>query len=237
MKNFSLQGIGNKPELGKDGHIIDGSNINHIEFTDKNGDLIEVRAKDATSASGLVTKAQLVAATGSDAGTAWIEYSVEPELVGFTQRQTKEFNLNTGAADLLTDYSTIPSNMSWNGSDARTYIVDTTNSLITPNALNGQPHHITVEIAYSQKGGVSNTDMGGVLYLVEFDGSSEHRVHERIFMMPDVDNRVGVLTETFLTNVTNKVNGAGKGWRLKIRSNESDGNLTFKLKGIRVQCG
>ena len=29
-KNFTLQGIGNKPELGKDGHVVDGSNADTL---------------------------------------------------------------------------------------------------------------------------------------------------------------------------------------------------------------
>lgn len=236
MKNYFLSAVAKLIELGKNGHKIDGSNAGYVAINDKNGDLIEVRGKDATHSTGLVTKQQLESATGSDSGVIWIEYTTEPELEGFGTRETKEFDLTSGTASLLSDYSTIPTNTSWDGSDARTYIIDTTNGLITPNNVNKQNVAITVEIAYAQKGGVSNTDMGGVLYLIEYNGS-EHKEISQIFVMPDVDNRVGTLTHTFLTNVTNTVNGSGKGWKLKIRSNESDGNLNFKLKSIRQQCG
>ena len=146
-KQFALDGVGDHVEFGKDGNKLDMTN-GHGSITDKDGNLIELRGKAGTHANSFTTKSQLDAATGSDAGTVWIEYSTEPTISNFSANTPKLVTLTGGVADLKTDYSTIPSNTTWNGSDARTYIIDTTNGLITPNALDKQPHVISIEFEY-----------------------------------------------------------------------------------------
>ena len=130
MRNYFLKAVASIFELGKNGSKIDGSNAGYVQVNDKNGDPIEVRGGAASHANGLVTKSQLEAATGSDSGTVWLEFTTEPEITSLTANTWHQFDLATGtAADLMADHSTIPSNTSWNGSDARTYIIDTTNNL------------------------------------------------------------------------------------------------------------
>lgn len=236
-KQFNLQGIGSKPELGKDGHIIDGSNAGYVALTDKNGNYIETRGGTASHANGLVTKSQLDAATGTDSGTVWIEYTTEPAVSNFSANTAKSFDLTTGAADLKTDYSTIPSNTTWDGSDARTYIIDTTNGLITPNAVDKQSHTISIEIQYVDLGSGTNTDVGAYLSLVEYDGSSEHEEIRKQFKKSNNDSGTGILTLDFHTNVTNHVNGSGKGWRLYVTSLEADSNASVKIRSIRLKAG
>ncbi len=235
-KQFALDGIGDHVEFGKDGNQLDMSN-GHGSITDSAGNLIELRGKAATHSSSFATKGQLDAATGSDSGTVWIEYTTEPTVSNFSANTPKLFDLTTGAADLKTDYSTIPSNTSWDGSDARTYIIDTTNGLITPNALNKQPHVISVEIAYQDVGSGTNTGVQLHLSLIEYNGSSEHLEIKKQFRKSNNDSGDGTLTVDFHTNVTNAVNGSGKGWRLYVTSNEADSNASVKLKSLRLKAG
>ena len=234
-KQFGLDGIGDHVEFGKDGNKLDMTN-GHGSITDQVGDLIELRGRDATHASSFATKGQLDAATGSDAGTVWIEYTTEPTISNFTANTAKEIDLTTGAADLKTDYSTIPSNTSWNGSDARTYIIDITNGLITPNAVDKQPHVISVEFEYSDWGSGTNTGVGAVFSLVEHDGTDKLEIRKQ-WRKANNDSGSGTFTLDFHTNVTNHVNGSGKGWKLKVTSLENDSNATIKLKSIRLKAG
>lgn len=235
-KQFGLDGIGEKPEFGKDGNVLDMSN-GHAQFQDNAGNVIEVRGKDATNAASFVTKSQLDAATGSDAGTVWIEYTSEPTISNFSANTPKLVDLTAGAADLKTDYSTIPSNTSWNGTDARTYIIDTTNGLITPNALDKQPHTISIEFEFVDWGSGTNTGVGAYMSLIEYNGSSEHLEIRKQWRKANNDSGAGVFTLDFHTNVTNQVNGSGKGWRLYVTSLENDTNASIKIKSIRQKCG
>ncbi len=237
MKNYFLTAIASLFELGKNGHKIDGSNLGYVGITDKNGDPIEVRGKDASHANGLVTKQQLESATGSDVGTVWIEYSTEPTVSNFSSGTPKLFDLTTGVATLLTDYSTIPNNTSWDGSDERTYIIDITNGLITPNNLNKQSTTLSIEIAYDNMGSNTNLALAMRFTLVEYNGSNEHREISSQFHKSNNDSGSGVLTINFNTNVTSQVNGSGKGWRLYVTSLENDSNGSVKIKSIRQQCG
>ena len=235
-KQFGLDGVGEHVEFGKDGNKLDMSN-GHGSFTDHSGSLIEIRGKDATHANSFATKGQLDAATGSDSGTVWITYTTEPTVSNFSANTAKEFDLTTGAADLESDYSTIPSNTSWDGSDARTYIIDTTNGLLTPNALDKQPHVISVEFEFTNWGSGTNTGVSGYLSLFEYNGSSESKEIRKFIKKSNNDSGDGTFTVDFHTNVTSQVNGSGKGWRIKVTSNEADSNATFKLKSIRLKAG
>ncbi len=235
-KQFNLQGVGDKPEFGKDGHVLDMTNA-YGQFEDNAGNRIEVRGAPATNANSFVTKSQLDSATGSDGGTVWIEYTTEPTLSNFSANTTYEFDLTGGAADLKTDYSTIPSGTGWDGSDARTYIIDTTNGLITPNNVNKQPVTISVEISYADMGSGSNLSVQMYLSLIEYNGSSEHLVISKQFRKSNNDSGSGTITIDFHTNVTSLVNGSGKGWRLYFKSNEADSNGSVKIKSIRQKCG
>lgn len=235
-KHFTLDGVAEVIEFGKDGNRIDMSN-GHGSITDKNGDLIELRVKAGTHANSAVNKSQLDTATGQDGGTIWIEYTTEPTLSNFSANTSHEFDLTGGVADLKTDYSTIPSNTSWNGSDARTYIIDTTNGLITPNNVDKQPVTISVELTYADMGSGTNTGVQMHLSLVEYNGSSEHLIISKQFRKSNNDSGDGTLTIDFHTNVTSLVNGSGKGWRLYFKSNEADSNGSVKIKSIRQKCG
>ena len=235
-KQFALDGLSDKVEFGKDGNVLDMSNA-HAVLENQAGNLIEVRGANATHSNSFVTKSQLDAATGTDGGTIWIEYTTEPTQTNFSANTDYEFDLTTGAADLKDDYSTIPSGTSWNGSDARTYIIDTTNGLITPNNSDKQPVLIGVEIEYADMGSGTNTGVQMYLKLVEYNGSSEHLVISKQFRKSNNDSGGGTLTIDFHTNVTNQVNGSGKGWRLYFSSNESDSNGSIKIKSIRQKCG
>ncbi len=235
-KQFGLDGVGDHVEFGKDGNKLDMSN-GHGSITDKDGNLIELRGKAATHANSFTTKSQLDAATGSDSGTVWIEYTTEPSISNFSANTPKLVTLTGGAADLKTDYSTIPSNTTWDGSDARTYIIDTTNGLITPNALDKQPHVISIEFEYVDWGSGTNSGVGGYMSLVEYNGFSEHLEINKQWRKANNDSGTGIYTLDFHTNVTSQVNGSGKGWRLYVTSLESDSNATIKIKSIRLRAG
>lgn len=235
-KQFSLNGIGDNVEFGKDGNKLDMSN-GHGSITDNQGNFIELRGKNATHANAFATKGQLDAATGSDAGTVWIEYTTEPSVTDLSANTAKLFDLTAGAADLKTNHSSIPSNTTWDGSDARTYIIDTTNGLIIPNDVDKQPQVISVEFEYANWGSGTNTGVSGYLSLIEYNGSSEHMEIRKFIKKSNNDSQSGIFTVDFHTNVTNLVNGSGKGWRLYVTSNEADSNVTFKIKSIRLKSG
>lgn len=238
-KQFGLDGIGDHVEFGKDGNKLDMTN-GHALITDHAGDAIEVRGKDATHSSAFVTKSQLDSATGTDSGTVWIEFTTEPEVTSLTANTWHQFDLSTGTvASLMADHSTIPSGITWDGSDARTYIIDTTNDLLTPNDLNKQPHTISVELSYSGVGGSTDNDAEMKLKLVEYDGSSEKTNPEIIktFRKAYNDSGAGELTVDFNTNVSSHTNGSGKGWRIYVSSNEGDGSVSIKIKSIRLKAG
>ena len=235
-KQFNQDGVADKLEFGKDGHVLDMSN-GYGQIEDSAGSLIELRAKSATHSSALVTKSQLDAATGSDSGTIWIEYTTEPTISNFSANTPKLVDLTAGAADLKADYSTIPSATSWDGSDARTYIIDTTSGLITPNNLNKQPHIISVEFEFADWGSGTNTGVGAYMSLIEYNGSSEHLEIRKQWRKANNDSGGGTFTLDYHTNVTNQVNGSGKGWRLYVTSLENDSNASIKIKSIRQRCG
>lgn len=236
MKMSNCKGLDKDVEFGVNGiRLKADSGI--VELVSNGGDLVEVRGKAGTHANSLVNKSQLDAATGSDSGTVWIEYTIEPTVSNFSANTAKLFDLTTGAADLKTDYSTIPSNTTWDGSDARTYIIDTTNGLITPNALDKQPHTISVEFEYTDWGSGTNTGVSGYLSLIEYNSSSEHLEIRKFVKKSNNDSQTGIFTVDFHTNVTNQVNGSGKGWRLYATSNEADSNASFKIKSIRLKAG
>ncbi len=59
IKQFGLQGIGNKPEFGKDGHQLDATNSAYIKLTDKDDAVIRVKGATSQAADEFVTQAQL----------------------------------------------------------------------------------------------------------------------------------------------------------------------------------
>lgn len=235
-KQFSLDGIGDHVEFGKDGNRLDMSS-GHGSITDNQGSLIELRGKNATHANAFATKGQLDAATGSDAGTVWIEYTIEPSVTDLLANTAKLFDLTTGSAGLKTDHSSIPPNTNWDGSDARTYIIDTTNGLIIPNDVDKQSQVISIEFEYVNWGSSTNANVSGYLSLIEYNGSSEYMEIRKFIRKSNNDSQSGTYTVDFHTNVTNLVNGSGKGWRLYVASNEDDSNVKFKLKSIRLKSG
>ncbi len=236
QKNFKLGGVDSSVEFGKDGNQLDMSN-GYGEFKDSAGSKIEVRAKDATHSSSLVTKSQLDSATGSDSGTVWLEYSTEPTMSNFSANTAKEIDLTAGTGSLKTAYSTIPQNTSWDSVDERSYIIDLTNGLITPNSVDKQSHTISIEFEYSDWGSGTNTGVGGYMSLIEYDGSNEQLEIIKQFRKANNDSGAGVVTLDFHTNVTSNVNGSGKGWRVKITSLEADSNATINIKSIRLKAG
>ena len=238
MKISNCNGLANDVEFGVNGMRLKADS-GIIEFVDNNGDVVEVRGKTGSHANSLVNKSQLDAATGADGGTVWIEYTTEPEVTSLSANTYVEFDLTTGSADLMADHSTIPSGITWNGSDARTYAIDITNGLIKPNNLNKQPHLISVEIDYSGIGGSTDNDAEMKLKLVEYDGTSEKNNPTIIktFRKAYNDSGAGTLTVDFNTNASSHTNGSGKGWRLYVASNEGDGTVSIKIKSIRMKCG
>lgn len=59
QKNFGLQGIGNKPEMGRDGHILDATNSAYLKIADKDEVLLPVKGAASTASDEFVTQAQL----------------------------------------------------------------------------------------------------------------------------------------------------------------------------------
>lgn len=58
-KQHLLQGIGNNPEFGKDGHKIDATNASYLSVTDKDGNLLRVKGAQSSASDEFVTQAQL----------------------------------------------------------------------------------------------------------------------------------------------------------------------------------
>lgn len=236
VKQFRLDGVDEKVEFGKDGNVLDMSN-GFASIESSVGGPIEMRGANATHSSAFVTKSQLDTATGNDSGTVWIEYTTKPTISNFSANTPKVVDLTQGAADLKTDYSTIPSNITWDGSDARTYIIDTTNGLITPNSVSKQPHTISVEFEYSDWGSGTNTGVGAEFSLTEHKNGTDHYSIVKQWRKANNDSGTGVVTLDFHTNVTNHVDGSGRGWRLYVTSFEGDSNATIKIKSIRLKAG
>lgn len=238
-KLTNVDGVGKDVEFGRNGlRVKADSGI--FELVNAVGDLAEVRGKAGSHANSLVTKDQLEAATGQDMGTVWLEFTTEPEITSLTANTWHQFDLATGtAADLMADHSTIPSNTSWNGSDARTYIIDTTNNLITPNQVSKQPHVISVHLSYSGVGGSTDNDAEMKVKLVEYDGSSEkaNPANIKTFRKAYNDSGAGEVTFDFSTVASSHTIGSGKGWRLYFMSNESDGTVSIKVKCLRMRAG
>lgn len=170
-----------------------------------------------------------------DTGHQKINYSTKPQLVGFSNNQVREFDLTSGVAVL--DVRSNPTDGSlYDSADDRTYCVDIVNGLIVPNQVDKQSHRVVVKMSYIQKGGATNSDMGVVGYLYEFDGTNEQPdPSEKIIMMPYGDERDGVLEFTFDVVATSTYTiGVGKGFKFKLEMLEGDGNITFDLESIQV---
>lgn len=235
VKQFKQDGVSSSVEFGKDGNVLDMSNA-YGEVRNNAGSKIELRGKSATHSDSFVVKSQLDAATGADKGTVWLDYTTEPEVSNFSANTRKLFDLTTGVASLMADYSSIPPSTTWDGSDARTYIIDTTNGLITPNPVDKQSHVISVEIEYEDWGSGTNTGVGGYLSLVEYDGTSEQLEIRKQFRKANNDNGAGIVTLDFHTNVTGNVDGSGKGWRVYATSLENDSNAKVRIKSLRLKA-
>lgn len=67
-KQYSLAGINESVELGKDGHIVDGSNSAYVRVTDKDSALLPVKGGAATASDEFVTQAQLDAVDARTGG-------------------------------------------------------------------------------------------------------------------------------------------------------------------------
>ncbi|MCP4991357.1 MAG: hypothetical protein GY928_36480 [Colwellia sp.] len=59
VKQFALSGVNETIELGKDGHVIDGSNASYVELKDKDGNLLRAKGAAAQASDELVVKSQL----------------------------------------------------------------------------------------------------------------------------------------------------------------------------------
>lgn len=74
-KQYSLGGINETVELGKDGHKIDGSNADYVKVTDKDDTLLPVKVGAATASDEAVTQAQLDAVSAKTGG--YLTYSYD----------------------------------------------------------------------------------------------------------------------------------------------------------------
>ncbi|MCP4259887.1 MAG: hypothetical protein GY774_20600 [Planctomycetes bacterium] len=74
-KQYSLGGVNETVELGKDGHVIDGSNASYIKVTDKDDALLPVKGADATASDEFVTQSQLDAVEAKTGG--YLSYSYD----------------------------------------------------------------------------------------------------------------------------------------------------------------
>ncbi|AUR89485.1 hypothetical protein NVP1123O_56 [Vibrio phage 1.123.O._10N.286.48.F3] len=74
-KLFSVEGVGPKVELGKDGHVIDGQNAAYVKVTDKDDTLLPVKGGDATASDEFVTQSQLDAVEAKTGG--YLSYSYD----------------------------------------------------------------------------------------------------------------------------------------------------------------
>lgn len=175
-----------------------------------------------------------VATVLPDTGHQKIVYSAKPQLVGFTDNQVREFDLTSGVAALDARSNPTAGNL-YDSADDRTYCVDIVNGLIVPNQVDKQAHRVVVSASYIQKGGTTNSDMGAIGRLVEYDGTAEQAISEKIIMMPFGDERDGVLEFTFdVVSTSAYTVGSGKGFKFKLEMLEGDGNITFDLESIQV---
>lgn len=74
-KQYSLGGINETVELGKDGHKIDGSNAAYVKVTDKDDTLLPVKVGEATASDEAVTQSQLDAVSAKTGG--YLTYSYD----------------------------------------------------------------------------------------------------------------------------------------------------------------
>lgn len=74
-KQYSLGGVNESIELGKDGHVIDGSNSAYIKVTDNGSTLLPVKGADATASDEFVTQSQLDAVEAKTGG--YLSYSYD----------------------------------------------------------------------------------------------------------------------------------------------------------------
>lgn len=74
-KQYSLGGVNESVELGKDGHVIDGSNAAYVKVTDKDDALLPVKGADATASDEFVTQSQLDAVEAKTGG--YLTYSYD----------------------------------------------------------------------------------------------------------------------------------------------------------------
>lgn len=232
--NYSLEGVNEVLSLGKKGVVLNGGNLTSLRVTNNDGVLATVQGADAQSASDFLTKGQFDLASSVEKGTIVIDYSTKPIVQGFTSGQTKYFDLTTGSAMVKSKVLSVPpSTTSYDGSDARTYVVDTTNGLLIPNPVDKQIHVWTVLLDYANKGGsINDEDIGVVLELVEYNGSTEVDVIP-IEQMCANGNRSGSFSASFRTNSSVDTIGVGKGWKLRITSKEADSNFNFSISQIR----
>lgn len=75
IKQYSLAAVNETVELGKDGHVIDGSNTTYVEFKDKDGNLIRVKGAAASASTDFVIKSQLDAVNALAGG--YLSYSYD----------------------------------------------------------------------------------------------------------------------------------------------------------------
>lgn len=231
--NYSLESVNETVSLGKSGITLNGSNLTNLRVTKSDGSLATVQGADGQSASDFITKGQFDLVSGVEQGVLVIDYSTKPTVEGFSGGQTKYFDLTSGTAFLKNKVSYSPaSSNSYDSVDDRTYIVDTTNGLLLPNPVNKQPHVWSFIFNYSQKGGLNDEDIGVVIDLVEYNGTSEVDVIS-IEQACTAGNRSGTISTSFRSSATSDTIGAGKGWKLRITSKEGDGNFKWELSQIR----
>ncbi len=236
---YTQNGVDEIIQLGKNGIKIDGSSKTKVIIKDSSGSLVPMQGGDAQISSDFVTKGQMDAATGNERGSIVIEYSSgnEPVVTGFTQNQIKEFDLTSGSASVVSKYHQVPpSTQTFNGSDDRTYIIDTSNGLLLPNNVDKQSHVFSIRLYYDQKGGFNDEDIGVVFHLVEFDGTNEQDTIYKEQGCMAGNSRTGFIDVDFNCVASVDTRGTGKGWRLKIMSKEGDSNFRFKIKRIARYC-
>lgn len=81
-KLYALSAINEEVELGKDGHVIDGTNSGHLTVKNNAGNLIPIKAAPSTSSDELVVQAQLDAVHALAGG--YLSYSYDAS-VGISQ--------------------------------------------------------------------------------------------------------------------------------------------------------
>lgn len=231
--NYSLEGVNEVVSLGKSGIVLNGNNLTNLRVTNSSGSLVTVQGADGQSASDFITKGQFELSSGAEQGVLVIDYSTKPTLEGFSGGETKYFDLTSGVASLKDKVSYSPaSSNSYDSVDDRTYVMDTTNGLLLPNPVSKQMHVWSFVFNYSQKGGINDEDIGVVVDLVEYNGTSEVDVTS-IEQSCTAGNRTGTISVSFRASASTDTIGSGKGWKLRITSKEGDGNFKWELSQIR----